>query len=314
MKIMNELHRLLVAHIDAGKSMKGLFGLSMILVFCIAGSVMGSGVGFSEAVVSSGGNTVQGETIIMDAMFGEPLDGVGQGIDNTLRGGAVGQYYQPVVLMAQADSPSVPEVSSFQLSANSVNDDGSYSVLDVAWNILSGPVSSVDVLGVATAEAVYQDTLAFLVAGASGLSATTSVVVADSLRDNFGLYASDGVADLWQVEKFGTSNVLGVASADPDEDGQNNFMEFMAGTSPSDAGDVFRIQGIRRGALGMNLVLEPAFSNRVYHIEACTDLKATNWVQVATSAGPTQTLQLAVSDLTMTSPVMFYRASIDYAW
>ena len=275
-------------------------GRLIFVLFCL---VFAEGVG--AAAFSSGANSVQGDTIIMDAMFGEPLDGVGQGIDNSLRGGEVGQYYQPVALMAHADSPRVPEVTPFQLSANSVNDDGSYSVLDVSWNILSGPVSSVDMLGVAMAEAVYQDTLAFLVAEASGLSATTSVVVADSLRDNFGLYAFDGIADTWQVEKFGASNVLGVATADADEDGQNNFMEFMAGTSPSDAGDVFRIQGIQRGAVGMNLVLAPAFSNRVYHIEASTDLKTTNWIQVAISAGPTQALQLAVSDLTMTGPVMY---------
>lgn len=49
-----------------------------------------------------------------------------------------------------------------------------------------------------------------------------------------GPYRLDGIPDDWQYQYFGAQNSAGAADQDPDADGQNNAMEFLARTSPVD--------------------------------------------------------------------------------
>jgi len=286
----------------------------MVVMIFLVSQRTARGAFISPVAMSSGGIHGQGTTTMMEAMFGDPLDGQCQGVGTVVYGGNVGQLCSPVTLTAQAPLSGVPETTACQLSATSANDDGSYSTMDVAWTVMNGPIVLIDSNGMALAGAVYQDTFATVRAASGSLSATTGVTVVDTLRDNFGLYAGDGVADSWQVQYFGTNNVNGMATAEPNGNGQNNYTAFMAGTCPTNAMDVFRVQSILRGTGGMDLVLTPAFSNRTYHIEACANLRAPDWIQVATSVGPAQLTQLAVNNVAATNRVQFYRASIDYAW
>ncbi len=49
-----------------------------------------------------------------------------------------------------------------------------------------------------------------------------------------GFYAWDTLPDSWQRYYFGENNPEGLQLVDPDGDGQNNAMECLAGTDPTD--------------------------------------------------------------------------------
>jgi hypothetical protein len=251
----------------------------------------------------------------MEGMFGDPMDGASSGTNNSMLGGDAGRLVESMVLVAQSSESAIPEATTCQLTVSSLNDDGSVTDMQSGWVIVNGPFVAIDSDGVALAGAVYTNTPGVLAAVSGGLTGKVNVLVLDTLKDNYGLYAADGVADSWQVTYFGVNNANGQATADYDHDGQNNYSEFFAGTSPLSAKDVFGVRSMRRNAAGqMELVLAPVYSNRTYHVECSTDLQASGWVRLATTNGPAQQTQLVMAAMTATNDTMFYRASIDYAW
>ena len=56
----------------------------------------------------------------------------------------------------------------------------------------------------------------------------------DTIADNFGSYASDGIGDDWQNQFFGLDNPDAGPSKDPDGDGDNNLYEYHARLLPND--------------------------------------------------------------------------------
>lgn len=60
----------------------------------------------------------------------------------------------------------------------------------------------------------------------------------DSIPDNYGTYAGDGIHDGWQTTHFGSNPTQGGMNDDPDHDGVSNFLEYAFGMTPtqSDAG------------------------------------------------------------------------------
>jgi hypothetical protein len=285
----------------------------MLVIFSLP--VHGSETEIAPVGMLSGGIHGQSSSLIVDGMFGSTCDGTASGIINTLHSGEAGQLYEPVGILAYSPPTGVPETSSCQLSAISTNDDGTYTDVAVNWTVLDGPLVSVDSNGTALAGTVYRDSQAVVAASSLGLTGTVNLKVLDTLKDNYGLYAADGIADPWQVDYFGVDNTNGLASVDADHDGADNFSEFMAGTLPLNGSDVFGVRSLRRQSPEqMELVLAPAFSNRIYSIEGCTNLHDANWVRLVSSGGPTQITQLVVADIPSLYKVMFYRASIEYAW
>lgn len=57
--------------------------------------------------------------------------------------------------------------------------------------------------GLATAAHVFADTAAVAEGTYAGLTGTLSLTVRNTGDDDLGLYAGDGLIDLWQVEHFG---------------------------------------------------------------------------------------------------------------
>lgn len=277
-------------------------------LFAEEGAVISGGV-------SPGGNHALSSTTLLDGVFGLLCDGQAAGTDTVLKGGYAGQWCEPVGVLASADEPNVAETTSCQLSAALTNDDGSLTVVRTLWAVLDGPIASVDSNGVALSSVVYQDSPALVAASSGGLTGMVSLMVLDTLKDNYGLYAGDNVADAWQVSLFGLNNTNGLASADPDRDGANNLSEFIAGTSPLNRADVFGIISIcRHGGNQTEVVVAPAFSNRSYRIEGALSLKNPDWVPMGWHTGPTQTTLLAIFDASITNNAAFYRAAVDYAW
>lgn len=262
--------------------------------------------------LSSGGGRVLGVTIVLDGNLDETFSGSAATGDLTIQSGNAGKLYDAVLLQVTADSTNVPENGSAALHAVDINDDGTRNERTAGWGVLYGPLSLVDSNGMAFGATVYQDELAQVQAVGGGLTGVVSLTVLDILKDNAGLYGSDGIADAWQVQYFGVNNTNAAAAVDDDRDGQSNFNEFMAGTSPVDETDFFGIRRMSRGAGGvMEFVMAPMFSNRTYTIEATTNLVTPRWVAIDSITTGVASVMAMTGE---TNRVMYYRAGVYYAW
>ena len=97
------------------------------------------------------------------------------------------------------------------------------------------------------------------------------VTVATNLADGDG----DGIPDAYEALKWGSA-LQGNAAGDSDGDGQNNLMEYLAGTDPMD-GSSFMMQQLSispsaGGQSQFSFQLDPVRSGIRYHLETTTDL------------------------------------------
>ena len=109
----------------------------------------------------------------------------------------------------------------------------------ITWSIVSGPLTGINSNGLATAATVYQNTSATAQGVYAGDTGALNLTVLDTIPDNFGSYAGDGIGDDWQFQYFGLSNPNAAPLLDPDHDGHNNLFEFTAGIIPTDAASKF---------------------------------------------------------------------------
>ena len=123
----------------------------------------------------------------------------------------------------------------------------------------------------------------------------------------------DGIPDLWRATYFGglgtTTNSMSCATCDPDQDGADNYQEFVADTNPTNALSVFHVQGI---APGPRVVVSfQSSSNRVYTLYAGTNLTLSAWTSVQGQTNITGNAGI----LTLTNPTpaalqMFLRVGV----
>ncbi len=155
----------------------------------------------------------------------------------TVKHGYIGQLYEVTGHELSAASLNVNEAATVQLSAAQVLDDESIltvPVTSVTWSVMAGSFSGISASGLATAETVYEDTIATAQGMYAGDTATLDFTVLDTIADNFGSYASDGIGDDWQNQFFGLDNPDAGPSKDPDGDGDNNLYEYHARLLPND--------------------------------------------------------------------------------
>jgi hypothetical protein len=161
--------------------------------------------------------------------------GVGDSADYSMRSGYAGQLAAVSGIAISAPSLTQNESSTQQLTAEFVFDDGSRATLDPAsltWSVQTGPVT-VSTNGLATAAAVYQNQAATIRADKETFHETLALTIVNSLPDNYGSYAADGLPDSWQIQYFGLNAALAGKFDDFDGDDVSNLLEYAAGTHPA---------------------------------------------------------------------------------
>jgi hypothetical protein len=234
-----------------------------------------------------------------------------------VKAGYIAQFYDAVGLVVSASPALVNEGQTRQLSAVQVQDDTTLLALNpaqVAWSVLSGPLSSISPSGLATAAVVYQDTAACAQGSFGGFTGSGSLTVLNSNPDDYGDYASDGLDDNWQVQYFGTPpNADAGSTADPDHDGHSNLFEFTAGLVPTDSASVFhlRILGVPGQSKYRAIVFSPRLTGRTYTVQARRNLTVGTWEPLTDATENDSGDERTVTDLNAGDLEKFYRVQIN---
>lgn len=231
------------------------------------------------------------------------------------RHGYVGQLYDISSLAVSANPTNVNEGAMRPLRAAARLEDGTLlnlSGTSVAWSVAGGPIQSVSAAGVATAGWVYQDTVASVQGAYQGYTGSLGLLVRNVGNDDYGTYAGDGLDDAWQVQNFGENSPNGMASADPDGDGQNNRYEEMVGSIPTDGNSYFRfrIEPVPGQATQMRLIFSPRVGGRTYAVQARGDAGSGAFADLVSFSVLDAGLERAVTDLDATGTNKFYRVQI----
>ena len=117
----------------------------------------------------------------------------------------------------------------------------------------------------------------------AGLTGTLSLTVLDTIKDNFGSYANDGIPDAWQVQYFGANNPNAAPNVISDGSGLTNLFKYTSGLIPNNAASKFNFSNtpVNGQAAQQSITFSPTFSDRQYTILFSTDL--THW---STLSGP----------------------------
>lgn len=249
-----------------------------------------------------------------DSAIAPDASGLASSANYENRSGYVGQLYDVTALTLAADPASVNERAPTELGASATLDDGTHLVpasSDVKWSVVSGPVTAIAADGTATAGSVYQNTSAIVRGEYFGVSATLAITVLNLTTDDFGSYAGDGLPDDWQVTNFGQGSTTAGPAGDPDGDGQNNLLEYLAGTNPNLGTSVFtvRIEAVSGQSAQKKIVFGPVATGRTYRVLSSTDLAAVSWVD-SSGALTGASGELTFTDTTATGTRQFYRVQI----
>ena len=232
----------------------------------------------------------------------------------TARHGYIGQLYEVTGLALAATPTTVDEGNTRQLSASQLLDDATTVAVNassVAWSVANGPLASINAAGLATAGIVYQNTAAGAQGSYAGNTGTLPLTVLDTLPDNYGTYAGDGLPDSWQSQYFGLNNPNAAPALDPDGDGQTNFFEYTAGINPSDPLSRFllRIAPVPGQPGRKDLIFSPRLADRTYQVKSNTALSGP-WLPLGSSTTSDAADQRTVTDLDATGARKFYHVEI----
>jgi hypothetical protein len=234
----------------------------------------------------------------------------------TAKHGYMGQITEVSAVQIAATPNTVNETATRQLSATALLDDLTSHAIpanSITWSVASGPLTSIDTTGLATASTVYQNTVATAQGIYGGTAGTLNLTVINTLPDNFGTYAGDGIADDWQFQYFGLNNANAAPLLDPDFDGHTNLFEFTAGLIPSSSISRFLLTNQRPiGQPGqMNVVINPRFSDRTYTVKSSLTLgPAAVWIPLTSPTITDNGLTRTFTDPSATQPAKFYKVEI----
>ena len=232
----------------------------------------------------------------------------------TAKSGYIGQLYDITGLVVNAGSASVSETAMLQLAAWQFLDDTTYLAVpaaSVAWSVPSGPITGITAAGIATAGVVYQNTPATVQGSLGGFNGIYNLTVLDTIPDNFGSYAGDGVGDDWQVQYFGLNNPNAAPNVDFDGTGQTNLFKYIAGLNPLDGSRfTLSIAAVNGPLEQANLIFSPVVAGRTYVVKAKPSLTAATWDPVTVSPPTDVGQQRTLTDTAATGARKFYHIEI----
>lgn len=231
------------------------------------------------------------------------------------RSGYIGQLYERLGLGMIASDFYPPEENSVQFTGVHTNDDGTNDAIPgelLTWEILGGPLTGIDANGLAGTGPVHESTEAIVRGTVFSTPLQLSIHVQDTLADNFGLYAGDGIDDAWQKLHFGLANPLAAALLDPDGDGQTNHFEFVAGLTPTDQASRFslRIENVPDQPDQKRLRFGPVFHDRQYTVTSSAWLPG-EWTPIENFLDDGGNPERMVIDLAPAEGTGFYRVEIN---
>ena len=235
----------------------------------------------------------------------------------TLKAGYIGQLYDVTGLTLTAASTSLNETATLQLGVRQALDDATFLAVpaaSVAWSEASGPLTGISAGGLATAGLVYQAAAATAQGVYLGQTGTLGLTVLDSIPDNFGSYAADGVGDAWQVQYFGQPpNANAGPNVDFDGTGQTNLFKYIAGLNPLDPNSRFTltVQSVPGQPAQKRLIFAPRLTDRTYTVTSKPGVAIGSYVPLANPSAPSDAgQQRTVTDLNASDPARFYRVEI----
>lgn len=180
------------------------------------------------------------------------------------------------------DPPAVAEATFHSVAMELILDDGtSFPALgNAVVEALAAPITAVgpelDHLGIGP---VIRETFGELTLATEDGPRVARVRVLDTLPDNFGSYAGDGLPDAWQGQYFGEENPAAGPLRDPDGDAQDNRFEYIAGLNPTNALSrlVVSIEPPEGDGGEVRLRLGPAVAGRRYRVEQSAQVTARSW-------------------------------------
>ena len=272
-------------------------------------SISAESIDQGGAMLASADYTVSASANYTGGLAGEATSGY------LVKGGYIGQLFDVAGLVIGAVSSDANEADTLQLSARQLLDDTSFLALDagaVAWSLVSGPISSVSSSGLVTAGTVYQDSPASVQGSSGGFTGLISLNVLDTIPDNFGTYAGDGLPDNWQVQYFGLNNPKAGPSVDATGTGQTNLFKYVAGLNPTDQTSRFvvNIQAVPGQTGQMQVVFSPVVSGRTYTVVSTSNLSAPAWAGLSSSTQSDNGQQRTVTDLGFSGGKKFYQVSV----
>ena len=291
-----------------------------VTCFLVAIFIGVSTITFADNVTSTidgGGQRTSSASYINDGSICGIAGIVTDGTD-TAKQGYIGQLTEVSRVAVTGTPAQVSECATTQLSGTATLDDDSVTALagnEIAWAVPSWPIQNINAAGLATTAAVYANTPGTVYGWYLGVLGSGTLLVLDTIPDNYGTYANDGIPDNWQVQYFGVGNPNAAPGIDADGTGQNNLFKYIAGLDPTNPASIFtlRIQNVVGQPGQKNLVFNPRWNDRTYTPLYRTNLVATaSWTNLTAITTSDNSTTRTVTDLTATNAAKFYRINISY--
>ena len=291
----------------------GLSALSLSV--SLAGTRTSTDYAITTDIVDSAGQRTASALYRNDGSAGAII-GVSSVPGEVARHGYIGQLYELIGYGLLASTYYPPEGGTTQLFTVRTTDEGTNVVIPTTgftFGVVSGPLTGVSPAGLVTAGVVYENTPAEVRATSAAFTGELrlQLYVQDTIPDNFGSYAGDGLPDAWQFQYFGLDNPLAAPGADADGTGQTNLFKYTAGLDPIDPASRFVLE-IHSGLLATErrLVFYPRLPDRTYTIEFRPSLGAGQWDPLGGTTFADQTNVRTVTDHHAATPARFYRVRI----
>lgn len=268
-----------------------------------------------NSTIDGGGKRTTSANYTIDGSIGG-IGGISSAAADTVKDSYIGQLYDVASMTVTGTPSAVNEGNTSQLSGTATLDDATLLALagsDINWSAPIYPLSSINGSGLATAAIVYSNAIASVSGNYLGAVGTGSLLVLDSIPDNFGSYAGDGIPDWWQNQYFGLNNTNAAPGVDADGTGQNNLFKYVAGLDPTNPASIFllKIASVISQPSQKNLIYNPIATGRTYTVQYRTNLVSGVYTNLAAFSGPvTNITQATVTDLGATNQAKFYRIDI----